>query len=167
MSAESARRRAERRKGMQPAAAEVDMKGAPGFAPIPGEEQAIVALVPGRHFAVVAFLSGKLHEADWLCAAFRDGPQGDWKIRYRFRYYHPESRHPFDDMDERSRTDIVAAAKLTEDEVVADVRQLAEGLRDHGFNDKLAFFEFRTSDLETVRRTMAAQPWCHHPSILS
>lgn len=72
------------------------------------------------------FLAGK--DRDFLATIHRDA-NGTFQLEYRFRYYAPEDgkNDPFDGRDEKSAFHCAIADK-TEDEVIAGVDQIVDGL---------------------------------------
>jgi hypothetical protein len=58
-------------------------------------------LTPTTQVDTVWFLCGPGMEQDWMAMVMRDTPESPWYLRYRFRYYSPESegRDPHDHRD--------------------------------------------------------------------
>lgn len=119
----------------------------------------ILDVKDGRYFAVIAFVYGDAHRRDWFGSAWRDLPDGVWKITYRFRYYVDRKTHESD--DDKHCYEMTGTAGLSEEKVILAVRSMTDTLLSIDFNDRVDFLEVRTSDPRVILETIAEQPWAH------
>lgn len=117
----------------------------------------------GRRFASWWFFSG--HRFDWLCALYRDLPDGEWTVQYRFRYYADDRVHGSEDEKSWWSAKFPGAA-LEEADVEARVQKLAEqvrAVRIHlaGPCSELQTVALHSSDARECSAILLRQPWNH------
>jgi hypothetical protein len=74
----------------------------------------------GRYFSRIWFIEGKT--CDWLGALWRDLPDGQWNLTYRFRYDNPRVDDPTGGADEKRGYHVRFHGMKTEPEVLADAK---------------------------------------------
>ena len=122
-----------------------------------------IEIKEGRYFACYWFFSG--HCFDWLCALYRDLPDGEWTVQYRFRYYVDEKTHDSD--DEKSWWSARFPGTAVEEmDVEAKVQKLAEqvrAVRIHvaGPCSDLQTVALHSSSVDECFTILARQPWNH------
>jgi hypothetical protein len=62
-------------------------------------------------------------ECNWMCCAYRDGDEADWKIRYRFRYFADD--RVFDSDDRRSWYGVTVSSRVLESEMAQKMEAFA------------------------------------------
>jgi hypothetical protein len=65
--------------------------------------------------------------SDFMACLRRAEESGSFTLTYRFRYYHPGSRHPFDGKDERSWYEY-GISEQPEQHVIETIRAIVEGM---------------------------------------
>jgi hypothetical protein len=131
----------------------------------PSDETTVIKVVAGRYFALIAFLYGE-QDRDWLASAWRDHPEDEWHLNFRFRYYGPlgKKTDPWavgEQADKKQFYSATVAATVPEDEVIRNLRNVAEGLRDAGYNDQVDFIEPKSDDPAYILYLLRGRPWVH------
>ena len=83
-------------------------------------ERAVLSIRENRYFSRIWFIEGE--GSDWLGGLWRDLPDGDWNLTYRWRYDNPEVDDPTGTEDEKNEYHIVYPATFTEEEVLRAVK---------------------------------------------
>jgi hypothetical protein len=122
------------------------------------DSEAIIALIPGRYFVGIWYL----HKADedWMCGLFRDGDSGEWEIRYRFRYYNPESENPWDGKDRKSQVNAKCSASESEQDMIRKVDSMAR-LIAAAKKYEYDYLPLQTDSAEVIFEKLKTRPWAH------
>lgn len=88
---------------------------------------------------------------------------GKWTFRYRFKYYHPDSRDPHDGLDRRSTYAVVAKNGNVEerDALLATIRELVPRIEVE-YNAEVDFILFDCdNNSPQVIEKIRTRPWAH------
>lgn len=109
-------------------------------------------------------------EAVWYvaCAGFdvmgnvyRDAPDQPWRAYYRFRYYNPESKDPFDQKDRKSSYSAVAPDGSDESrQRVLEAFDFLFGMMATQMGTQVQKVIVR-GGFDAFQREMSKQPWAH------
>jgi hypothetical protein len=127
-----------------------------------------IVIKEGRYFARQWFFSGV--RFDWLCALWRDLPDGLWTVQYRFRYVVDE-KVGHESEDEKSWWTATLPAETKEVDAETLTQKLAEQIRAMKSHMQAAKGEPPCSELESVLfhsasvernfTTLTKQKWTH------
>lgn len=117
----------------------------------------------GRYFVRWWFFSGD--RFDWLCALYRDMPDGEWTVQYRFRYYVDDKVNDSDDQKSWWSA-VFPGATIDEAVVESKVQMFTEQVRalrihTHGPCCEMQSVALRSSSVQKCFEILARQPWNH------
>lgn len=127
-----------------------------------------IVIKEGRYFARQWFFSGV--RFDWLCALWRDLPDGLWTVQYRFRYV-VDDKIGYESEDEKSwwtatlpdGTKEIDAETLTQ-KVAEQVRAMKSRMQTERGEPPCSDMEsasFHSASVEQNFTTLTKQKWTH------
>ncbi len=96
---------------------------------------------------------------DWMAAVWRDEGEEEWTLAYRFRYYSPDSKDPFDGKDEKKW--VTAKGAVSEEKAKSSIDEAMDFLKSQGNLVASPFVPLYSDDPKFCMDQMMKQPWCH------
>ena len=118
----------------------------------------------GRYFVREWFFSGV--RFDWLCALWRDLPDGLWTVQYRFRYV-VDDEIGYESDDEKSWWTATLPAETKEVDAETLTQKLAEQIRAMRMQlsrescSELESVPFHSANVQENFTTLTKQKWAH------
>lgn len=116
----------------------------------------MIEIKPARYFSQFWFVGGSKSGVDFLAALWRDEGSVEWHLQYRFRYYNPESKDPFDNKDRKSWFNMAFKSEeekaISAGEMIATMTHMKYG----GLFDRIPI---KSSDPKTVAVMFERAPW--------
>jgi hypothetical protein len=117
---------------------------------------------PGIYYRAIWFLSSETKPIDIMGAMFREGPCGEWTLRWRMRY--SVSSDPFDERDEKIWRQAVCRKGIDREEAFTTADDMFVALAKQ-FDLNVDRMELDTDDPAKIFEHFKGKEWAHSKTV--
>ena len=113
--------------------------------------------------------AGAANGFDWLAHVYKQGPEGLWEFKYRFRYHEPDDRKdPFNNNDRKTWMSGEAHGGTDEDrqKLIDMMREVSRKLTEVADGRLDEVLDVGTG-VEALMAALKDKPWCHMQSAVN